>query len=135
MSSYYIIKFMNEIILTSTIEKIKFFFKLYKWSYIEILDPNLFNNKNNMVLSVKTETPDGRYKISITDRSEANGIIVISIIDRGCKPKSYNNSFGYLEDLNSLLIELFGINHEVKKVITKTIFRIKKSWQNLELSV
>lgn len=114
---------MNETVLISTIEKIKFFFKLYKWDYIEVLDPSKFINKNQLFLSIKTETPNGKYKIAITNRT--NDVIIVSIFVKKDIP-SYNNSYVYPEGLNSLLTELFGLNSEVKKVITKTIFQKKK---------
>lgn len=119
---------MNETVLISTIEKIKFFFKLYKWDYIEVLDPSKFINKNQLFLNIKTETPNGKYKIAITNRT--NDVIIVSIFVRKDIP-SYNNSYVYPEGLNSLLTELFGLNSEVKKVITKTIFQKKsldKTW-------
>ncbi len=128
MSSYFIMYFMNEAVLISTIEKIKFFFKLYKWDYIEVLDPSKFMNKNQLSLNIKIETPNGKYKIAITNRT--NDVIIVSIFVRKDIP-SYNNSYVYPEGLNSLLTELFGLNSEVKKVITKTIFQKKsldKTW-------
>ena len=128
MSSYFIMYFMNKTVLISTIEKIKFFFKLYKWDYIEVLDPSKFINKNQLFLNIKTETPNGKYKIAITNRT--NDVIIVSIFVRKDIP-SYNNSYVYPEGLNSLLTELFGLNSEVKKVITKTIFQKKsldKTW-------
>lgn len=136
MSSYFIMYFMNETVLISTIEKIKFFFKLYKWDYIEVLDPSKFINKNQLFLSIKTETPNGKYKIAITSKykiaitNRTNDVIIVSIFVRKDIP-SYNKSYVYPEGLNSLLTELFGLNSEVKKVITKTIFQKKsldKTW-------
>lgn len=127
---------MNETVLISTIEKIKFFFKLYKWDYIEVLDPSKFINKNQLFLSIKTETPNGKYKIAITSKykiaitNRTNDVIIVSIFVRKDIP-SYNKSYVYPEGLNSLLTELFGLNSEVKKVITKTIFQKKsldKTW-------